>query len=150
MADFLARNIHGVSVTENDATQTADFSLGPLANVAVAAPYTLTLADVAKLITNKGGVGAASTRIITLPATSVATILGTFYSLFYEFCDYTGFGLQVQANAGQQIAIGDVNNISISGGYMTNRLQYNKIRLTFLDSGIWVAEPNTNWLVQTS
>jgi hypothetical protein len=141
---------NGVMVVQDDPTQTADFYLGPLANLAVVTPTTLTLLNNGMLIHNKGSMAAASTRAITLPATSVATINGTFYSLFYEFCDYSGYGLQINANTGQQIAIGDLINITISGGYIVNRLQYNRIKLMLLDTGIWVSDPNPNWEVQTS
>ena len=141
--DYLARPFNGVQVVQNDALQTADISLGPLGLLAIAAAYTLTLSDMGKLVTNKGGLGAASGRIVTLPPTSAS-----LYGAYYEFCDYSGLILQVQANAGQYIAIGDVTNLSSLAGYMINRAQYNKIRLTLLDTGVWVSDsPNSNWSV---
>ena len=148
--DYLATVYNGVMVLQDDSLVAAKFALAPLANISVAAPYTLTFKDCGKLIHNKGGVGAASTRIVTLPKTTSAKINGTFFSLIYEFCDYSGLGIQVQCNTGQQIAIGDLNSICISGGYIINRLQYNRIKLMLLDTGIWIADPNPNWLVQTS
>ena len=144
--DYLARMLNGIQIVQNDATLTADFSLGPLANLAITAPYTLKLADVGKLVTNKGGLGVVGGRTVTLPPTSLATISSVFYSLWYEFVDYSGLGIQVQANTGQYISIGDDLNLSSLAGSMTNRRQYNKIKLTLLDTGVWIAEPNSNWL----
>jgi len=141
MPDYLAVARNGVKLTEDGGASQAIFEEGPLTVVAVTAPLVLTTADHGKLCTNEGGVGAASTRAITLPA--------CYAGACQRFYDQSGLGIRPVAGAGDTIRIG--NSVSKAAGYVESSGIGQFLTLRGINATEWVAEQETSlWTVEES
>jgi len=108
MPDYQAIAQKGIRVTEDAIDEEAIFELGAHALRALTATETLTDDDMGTLITNTGAAGAASGRIITLPAPGTG-------GKPLQFAD-VGPGMRIAAPATKTIICG--NKVTIAGGYI--------------------------------
>jgi len=83
-------------------------------------------------------VAAAAARIITLPAVSVATISGVFYSLITSSA-ITPDWIAHSGKRRTAVAVGDLYNISMRWLHH-EPAQYNKIKLMLSTLALWVSE----------
>ena len=109
--------------------------------MAVTAPATLTTASHAKIHTNEGGAGAASTRALTLPPCAAGLCIPLY--------DQSGLGIRAVADAGDTIRVGV--QVSKAAGYIESTAKGQFLKLWGINATEWVAEPTADvWTVEIS